>query len=489
MAVSIRGLARHSLIYGLGHTLSRAFSFLLLPLYTNHLPQEQFGLASLLFGYLSIMTIVYGFGIDAAFLRYYVLAGGFAEKRSAFSTAFWMTLTTAACFSCLSMILAAPLATVLTTGPGQQYPIKLCAGILFFDALATLFFLLLRAQERSLSFAANKFANVGLALALNYVFLVPLGRGVAGVFEANLCASILTFFMLLPRGWSQLHFVFEHDLLRRFLRFGLPYLPATMAVAAIDSIDRYILQSFTDLKTVGVYSAGYRLGMIMNLAVAAFRFAWTSFYASASLQPNAPALFARILTYFHLACATVYLLVSLFIDDLVRIPIAGVSLFAEAYWQGTTIVPAVLLGYWLFGIYMNLLVGLHIKEQTKYLPLITGAGLAVNLAGNFVMIPVLGMAGAAWATVLAYAVMAGLGFHFSQRHYPIIYEYARLGKIAAITAVLFGVAHFGALAWVWRALLLLAFPWVLERSGVFEKSEKESLLRWMKSKIKVHDRD
>jgi hypothetical protein len=99
------------------------------------------------------------------------------------------------------------------------------------------------------------------------------------------------------------------------------------------------------------------------------------------------------------------------------------------------------------------------------------------------------MAGAAWATVLAYAVMAGLGFYFSQRYYPIVYEYARLGKIAAITAVLFGVAHFGDLAPVWRAVLLLAFPGILDRAGVFEKSEKERLLSWLKAKIKVHDGD
>jgi O-antigen/teichoic acid export membrane protein len=481
MAASIRKLARHSMIYGLGHTLTRALSFLLLPLYTNCLTQEQFGVAGLLFSYLSIMTIIYGFGLDAAFLRYYVLAVSSAEKRQIMSTAFWVGLAIAIFFSSLSFILAAPLSRVLTNQADQEYLIKICAGILFFDALGTLFFLLLRAEERSLAFAANKLLGVAVTLALNYVLLVPLARGVAGIFEANLFVSALTFFILLPKGWPHLRFILNEAVLRKFLCFGLPYLPSTLAVTAIDNLDRYLLKALTDLKTVGIYSAGYRLGMIMGLVVAAFRFAWVSFYASASLQPNAPALFARILTYFHLGCAVVYLGVAFFIDDLVRLPVGGVRLFAQDYWQSTVIVPMVLLGYWLFGIYLNLLVGLHIKEQTKYLPLIAGVGLALNVTVNFLMIPAWGMVGAAWATVAAYAAMTVLGYVFSQKYYPIHYEYARFLKIAAITALLFGIARGGAFTWPWRILLLLAFPFLLELSGFFEKTEKERFFGWIKS--------
>ncbi len=483
MAASIRKLARHSLIYGLGHTLTRALSFLLLPLYTNYLPQEQFGLASLLFGYLSIMTIVYGFGIDAALLRYYVPSASSAEKREIFSTAFWIVLALAAGFSAVNFFLAAPLARVLTTQAGNAYLIELCAGILFLEALAVLFFLLLRAEERSLNFAVYKLANVVATLALNYIFIVRLERGASGVFEAQLCTSIFTFAAMFAQGWRQLRFLVNTQILQKFLRFGLPYLPSTAAVAAIDTCDRYILKAFTNLETVGIYSAGYRLGMIMSLVVAAFRLAWLSFYAGAAQQPNAPALFARILTYFHLACAVVYLGVSFFVDDLVRLPVGSVSLFAEEYWRSTAIVPIVLLGYWLFGIYLNLLVGLQLKEKTKYLPFITGAGLALNLAGNFLMIPSLGMKGAAWATVLAYAAMTALGYYFSQKHYPLAYEYARLLKITASVALLFGAVHFGQPAWPGRILLLVAFPFLLKLSGFFEPGEKQRFLNWIKSKL------
>ncbi len=469
------------MIYGLGHTLTRALSFLLLPLYTNYLTQEQFGIAGLLFSYLSIMTIVYGFGIDAAFLRYYVLAVSPAEKRKILSTAFWVVLTVAICLSGLSLALAAPLARVLTTQGDQVYLVQLTVGILFFDALATLFFLLLRAEERSLAFATNKLLGVAITLVLNYVFIVLLARGVAGVFEANLCVSAFTFLILLPKGWPHLRLTVNQEMLQKLMRFGLPYLPATLSVTAIDGLDRYLLKALTDLKTVGIYSAGYRLGMIMGLVVAAFRFAWVSFYAGASPQPNAPALFARILTYFHLACAVVYLGVSFFIDDLVRLPVGGISLFAQDYWQSTVIVPIVLLGYWLFGIYLNVLVGLHIKEKTRLLPLITGTGLAMNIAGNLLLIPSFGMVGAAWATVLAYAVMTVLGYSFSQRYYPMQYEYARLVKIAVLTALLFGIAQSGNFGWPWRVLLLLAFPFLLALSGFFEKTEKQRFFGWMKS--------
>lgn len=478
MAASIRKLAHHSFIYGLGHTLTRALSFLVLPLYTNFLTQEQFGIAGLLFAYLSLMTIIYGFGIDAAFLRYYLPAAGSAEKRALFSTSFWMALAAAGCLSALGVFLAAPLATVLTNQAGQQYLVNLCAGILFFDALTTLFFLLLRAEERSLSFALNKLFNVSATLLLNYLFLAHGARGLAGIFEANLCASALTFLMLLPRGWPHLSLTVNHGLSKKLLRFGLPYLPSTLAVTAIDNLDRYILKALTDLKTVGIYSAGYRLGMVMGLAVAAFRFAWMPFYAGAAQQPNAPMLFARILTYFHLTCATVFLAGSFFIDDLVRLRFGSITLFAEEYWHSTAIVPVVMLGYWLFGIYLNLLVGIHLKEKTGWLPVITGAGLAANLGANFVLIPLVGMSGAAWATVLAYATLTVLAYYFSQKHYAVPYEYARCFKIAAITALLYSLARLAGPEWPERVLLLLAFPVLLVLSGCMTEDEKRRFAIW-----------
>jgi len=179
MIANLKRLTRHSMVYGLGHVAARSIGFLLLPLHTNYLAENLYGVASLLFAYLAVMTILYGFGVDSAFLRYYVLAASETEKRDTFSTAFWAVLMTGIIFSAVVFVWAAPLSAILLDNSGHAALLRLCTGILFLDALAVLSFLLLRAEERSLIFAIQKFANVAVNLLLNYLFIVTFNRGTA----------------------------------------------------------------------------------------------------------------------------------------------------------------------------------------------------------------------------------------------------------------------------------------------------------------------
>ena len=477
MIANLKRLTRHSMVYGLGHVAARSIGFLLLPLHTNYLAENLYGVASLLFAYLAVMTILYGFGVDSAFLRYYVLAASETEKRDTFSTAFWAVLMTGIIFSAVVFVWAAPLSAILLDNSGHAALLRLCTGILFLDALAVLSFLLLRAEERSLIFAIQKFANVAVNLLLNYLFIVTFNRGLRGLFEAHLVSSAFTFMVLLPFSVRRLRPAVDRATIKKLLAFGLPYLPSTLAVVAIDIMDRFILKSLTDVRTVGLYSAGYKLGMIMSLVVAAFRFAWVPFFLNTSRQQNAPITFSRVLTYFTLVCATVFLATSLFVDDLVRLELGSLTVFGPKYWHSTVVVPVVLLAYLLFGLQLNFIVGIYLKEKTAYLPAITIAGAVVNAAMNFVLIPILGMIGAAWSTVLAYAVMTMLTYRVSQRLYPIHYEISRLAKISVVTGALFFINYFVPLAIPLRVGLLLFFPWALAALGFFEKRELDFLAR------------
>ncbi|MBC6952469.1 hypothetical protein DWB58_31550, partial [candidate division KSB1 bacterium] len=104
MFASIRRLTQHSIVYGLGHMLARSLGFLLIPLHTNVLASEVYGVASLLFSSIAVMMTVYGFGIDSAFLRYYIIEKHVAERRRIFSTAFWSIFASAACFSLVELL-------------------------------------------------------------------------------------------------------------------------------------------------------------------------------------------------------------------------------------------------------------------------------------------------------------------------------------------------------------------------------------------------
>ena len=74
----------------------------------------------------------------------------------------------------------------------------------------------------------------------------------------------------------------------------------------MESIDRYILASLTDAATVGIYTAGYKLGIFMLLITTAFQYAWQPFFLKAGNNPESKTLFARVFSYFMLIALFVW---------------------------------------------------------------------------------------------------------------------------------------------------------------------------------------
>jgi O-antigen/teichoic acid export membrane protein len=471
MFASIKRLTSHSAVYGISTILGRAISFLLLPLYTHYLPNADYGVVTVVLAWLGIMTIISTCGVDSAFLRYYILADSEDEKRSIFNTGFWSILLMSATIMLGGYLLASPLSVWILDSADYRYIIILMAGILLFDSMAIIPFLLLRAEERSTLFVVLKIANVVVNFVTTYWLVVKLGRGLNGVFEANLISSVFSFLSVLSVLLRHLRPSMRRAVYMDLLKFGLPYLPSTLSVFLVDVIDRFILQQLTDLGTVGLYGAGCKLGMLMNLFVAAFRFAWHPFFLSASKEPNAKPLFARIFTLFMLVCAACFLGASLFINELVHFRIGAKTLFGEEYWNSTSVVPAVLLAYIFWGAYVNFIIGVHLEKKTVYLPFITGLGLAVKVAATYTLVPILGMNGAALGTMLAYLSMAVTLYFVAQRFYFISYEWIRFVKLLLVTATLFVLGY-----WMWtapwqKAVLLAAFPAALFLMGFFERGE------------------
>jgi O-antigen/teichoic acid export membrane protein len=324
--------------------------------------------------------------------------------------------------------------------------VTLIAWTMAFDALAIIPFASLRLERKAKTFAALKFANIIINVALNFVLLLKFKMGVEGIFISGLVASLSTFILLLPTISRHFTSGSAKGLLRALLKFGLPYIPAGLAAMAIQVIDRPIMRALTDDTTVGIYQANYKLGIFMMLVVSMFDFAWRPFYFSMSNDPDAKPVFARVLTYMMLVMAAFFLIISLFIRDIVTFEIFGRHFIAPDYWSGLGVVPVVLLGYVFLGASNNLSAGIFIEKKTYLIPFVTGIGAVVNIVANYLLIPRIGMMGGAWATFLAYFIMAGAMYAVAQRIYPIRYEYGRILKMALVTAgIFFADYYFGSM--------------------------------------------
>ncbi len=475
----VKRLFKHSMVYGIGHILNRTIIFLLIPLYTNTFPQDILGVYTLIFSYIAILTIIYSYGLDTAFFRFYILDDEKPSRDRIFSTAFITIFVTSLLFSLLIHFFRGAVADRIFSADIHALGLVLhslitwSVAILFFDSLTLMPFLILRAEEKPGLFILFKFLNVALNFACNTVLIANLKMGIEGIFIANFIASAATMILMLPICLRHFRFTFSWPTLKDLFAFGLPYLPSTLSVNLMDTVDKIILEKLGSVEIVGLYGPSAKLGMFMALFITAFRFAWHPFFLSTVKQDNAKEIFQKVFTYLMFACSLVFLFFSLFIDDIVRLRVGGYSLLGKEYWPGTVVVPIIFLAYIAYAAYLNFIIGIYLEKKTGYLPFITGVGIVVNIIALYTLIPLLGFVGAAWARVLAYTAMAAALYVVSQRLYRVNYEWLRLVKMGVVTAACFflGKSSFFAAHLPAKAALFLAYPLLLQITRFYQKNE------------------
>ncbi|HEY3250864.1 MAG TPA: polysaccharide biosynthesis C-terminal domain-containing protein, partial [Ignavibacteria bacterium] len=259
---------------------------------------------------------------------------------------------------------------------------------------------------------------------------------------SNFIASFITFLLLLTVIIKNNSFSYNKELIGELKRFSLPYLPAALASMAVQVINIPIMQYLTDVKTVGIYNANYKLGIFMMLVVSMFEYAWRPFFLNNAKEPDAKALFAKVLTIFIGAASVIFILLSFTIEDLIKIPFGSRGyIIGQKYWEGIYIVPIILLAYMFLGVYTNLLAGIYIEKKTKYLPFITGLGAAINIVCGFTLIPVIGMIGGAIAVFMSYLSMAIYIYAVSQKFYPVKYETGKILMLMVLNLIAFALFY------------------------------------------------
>jgi O-antigen/teichoic acid export membrane protein len=474
----IRSLGSDTAVYGVSTILGRFLTFLLTPLYTHVLVPGDLGIVANVYAYIALLNVVYGYGMESAYMKY-VSTLEVGTKRQVFSIPFVAVACTATLFSLAIMLNASRLGGAVGVPVEWTHLLVYGAAILFLDALALIPFAALRMERKARTFAAIKLGGIGINVVLNVVLLFSAHLGIEGIFISNLVSSALTLAMLTPTIVDRFAPGWHSGLFRALLRFGLPTVPAGFAAMLVQVVNRPILESLKGSAAVGIFQANYRLGIFMMLLVSMFDFAWRPFFFAHANDSDARQLFARILTYVVAGLATVFLLLSFFLPDLVRAPIwGGYPLIAKPYWVGLEIVPVILLAYLFLGVYNNLVAGIYIQKRTEVLPAVTFVGAGLNIAANLLLIPPFGLMGAACATLISYAVETTVMALFVRRIYPVPYEGKRLAKIALSAGAVY-VASLVLPSDVWglvgRAVLAAVFFLLLHFLRFFRPGELYAL--------------
>lgn len=473
MTSSARRLVSDSAIYGLGGVANQALAVILVPIYANVLGVQDFGVMALVNTTLSLATTTVTLALPQAFFRSYLMEHDDVPGRArVLSTALGLRLLVSLAGLALLLLLAFPL-TQLLFDDSSKLPLMLLIGpIVFSDTLNLIPLSLLRAERQPAVYAALSFSRAVLGSVMIIVFVVGFRLGVFGVVLGALVAAVTVAavgVIVLARA-GRLRVAVDRPLAGRMLAFSLPLVPASIASWTLNLSDRYLIGAFQGHAAVGVYSAGYTIGLVVNaLVIAPFSLAWGATFWQISKAPRAPEIYARVMAGFVVAASFVALLLSAAATDGLRI------LFKPAFEEGRFVVPFSAFAYVLYGVYTIGATGINVEGRTRVLPITSGVAAAVNVALNLVLIPWVGYIGAAVATVLSYGALAISTTLVSQRYYPVPWHWWRMAAAIGLAGALAAASLLGPDHLAWRGACVVAYPIVVLVTGIVRREDLDAV--------------
>ena len=437
----LKKLAGQTAVYGLSSIVGRFLNYLLVPIYTHVLNPTEYGASSWFYAIAAFVGVIYTYGMETAFFRFTQKEE--SDKDKVFSTAAISVALTSLIFSGLIIFFATPL-SIWTKNAGRELYFIFFAIIFAADAITTIPFARLRQQNEPLRFAMLRLLSIAVNIGLNLLFyiaipflstrglLAPLdtaGVSIKWMFVANVMSSIviLPFFMkelkLLTLGLDKI-------LWREMIIYAYPLIFMGLAGMINETIDRVLLklmivdQAYAEAQ-IGIYSANYKLSIIITLFIQAFRFGAEPFFFAKAKAEDSRIVYARVMQYFMLVCATIFVGVLLYLDIFKYF-------IGKNFHEGLTVVPILLMANVCLGAYYNLSIWYKLTDKTKLGAIVSLIGAAITLILNWLWIPTMGYVGCAWATLICYFSMAAISFSLGQKHYPVPYPTRRIASYLAL---------------------------------------------------------
>ncbi len=429
MSNPLKKLLGQTAIYGLPSIIGRMLNFLLVPLYIAKFGPKDYGVVSSLYAWVAFLVVFLSFGMETAFFRF---LQNKEDKKSVFENSFLTVIGINILFFLIVMIFNQEIANMLKVSEYPIFVILLCA-IVCIDAVAALPLAKLRAEEKALNFALIQTISIAVNIGLNLFlmcFVFDKSRpeeGVIFILAANLFSSLVKP-IFLYKDFLKIKLKYNKELGKEMIIYALPIMIGGLAGIINETIDRILLVNILDNgKTisslnkanaeVGIYSACYKLSMLVTILIQAYRYAAEPFFFAQLKNEDKNKIYSKIMNYFVAAVCTVFLLVSLNVDLIKVIFIPN-----KAYWVGLKVVPILLLANVFLGVYFNQSIWYKLSNQTKFGAYIAISGAILTITINWVFIPKFGYMASAWATMIVYAFQMIVSYILGQKYYPIKYN-------------------------------------------------------------------
>ena len=470
-------------VYGLPTIVGRLLNYFLVPLYTgeNAFAPSEYGVLSELYAWVAFLIILLPLGMETAFFR-------FINKSDNKDEIFRNSFLTVAGFSILFFILILLGSQSIANWMGYaEYPgfIITLGLVVCIDAITALPMAKLRAENKAKQFSLIHFTAILVNIGLNLLIIFVLFKHVEAmtaiwfILMANVLASSVKIIGTY-KDFLYVKWVYNKELAIEMLKYSYPLVIAGFAGIINETLDRVMMKPLLigsgktneySLRQVGIYSAVYKLAMIVTIFLQAYRYAAEPFFFAQSKNEDRNKVYVKIMNYFVAAVCLVFLGVSLNID------IFKHFIRSEEYWVGLGVVPILLLANVFLGIYYNQSIWYKLSGQTKFGAYIAIGGALITILINVIFIPIYGYWASAWATLIVYAAQMIASYLLGQKYYPIKYNLRKFGLYLGLALFIFVITWLinlspGEFSWakffVHNALILffVFIVWFIEKPTI-----------------------
>lgn len=431
MVSRFRQLLADASIYGLAAVVSRFLGALLIPFYTRIFTPQDYGVLSLVTTTATILTIIAPLGLDAAALRWYWDTDDLEDRKATIASWAWCQVCLAALLG-IAVVASADWLAPPMTGVQESGRALRLAGVAFALGAPTVVLVnWLRMQRRPWVTAGFTLATTFATLSLSLVLTVGLGWGLTGVFAAQIASSSvgLVLSAVLLRGWINPSRV-RWGRLKPMFAYGLPLLPSSAALLIVAFSDRYLIRFLASTEEVGLYHVGYSASTVILILTAAFQQAIGPFAMSIHREPDARHVYANVLVAYVWVGCWMATGMALLAPDL--LPLIATTRYAAS----SSVVGFLALSHVSIGIYYVASIGTTLARETRSMAIASTLGALIHVLLSLVLIPVIGIAGAAFSSLVAQLAIGAFLFYRAQQVYPIPYRFGPVAGVLLLSLVL-----------------------------------------------------
>jgi len=410
------GMLKRTAVYTLSGMFAALVNFLLLPIFTKYLSRYDYGVIETILAIVGFLTGLFLLGSTTMLAKEYFTYD--KQKRAEFISHILGVIATSTVIFCLIFVIfRKQLASIVHIDSSLVLIGILVASM---SSITTVVLVIFQLEKKAKNYAVfinlKKLVEIGIALLLVVVFGLTWHGTVYGLLISTaifLCVA----FICLRRRDVKLSFPRRKYL--GLLLLGAPLAIAHMSAWTNEMVGKLMINSILNVESTGLYSVGYRFGMLIMMVEVALSRAWLPFFYENIRRDD-------VLSREKIVKATYICMIGLVLLTLVVGCFSKYLLYMMVdpkFYAAAGFILLISIAYCFDGIWKLFLGYLVHNNRTQYYTYIIVASAVLNVVLNYILLHKIGLMGAAWATCASFAFGAFVTMAIAVKVHPMPWLY------------------------------------------------------------------